>query len=458
MTAGMEEAREYPLAPDVPMSLISRLRAPDMLHTGPVKMRDAGGPVVMVRFGPTRFAAPIAVVTSPQGAHDVVAGSDGAFDKEMTVDRELRKWFGDSLFSLPHEPWLDRRRTLAPLFTKKRVETYSRCMADTARDLATVWLRAGTIDLARETRRLTLRVLGRSLLGVDLGDRTEEIGPQLTRELNFVTKRSVRPVRAPAWHPTPARHRMHTAKKFTDELIDEAIRAAREDPGRDAELIRLFFETADPETGEPFTDQVIHQELGAFVVAGHDTTATTPAYCFWVLGHHIDVQDRIAAEVGALGDRPLHVRDVERLPYAGQVLQEALRMCPPGPAIGRMAMREVVVDGYRIPAGTNVLVGNYAVHHDPGLRDDPERFDPDRFAPDRSPVHTRWQYLPFGGGPRRCVGAHFAMLEATSALASVLRAVRIESVESDFPLATPFTLVAAGPVPVRIRPRITAAA
>lgn len=177
------------------------------------------------------------------------------------------------------------------------------------------------------------------------------------------------------------------------------------------------------------------------------------AYSLWALGRDRAIQDRVAAEVAALGDRPLHVDDVAHLPCTVQVVHEALRACPPAAAVGRRAMRDVAVDGYQIPAGTNVIVGIYALHHDPTLWGAPGRFDPGRFAPDRSAGRTRWQYLPFGAGPRTCIGDHFAMLEATLALAGILRTVQTESLSTDFPLITPFTMVAGGPVPARIRAR-----
>ncbi len=450
-----EEAQEYPIAPDAPMPLFARVKALNKFHTGLEDIRDAGGPVTIVALGPKRLVPPFAVVTSPQGAHDVLGGSDGAFDKELTVHAESRKWSGDNLFNITHEPWLSRRRTLQPLFTKKHVAIYASCMAGVAQTMAAEWARSDQVDLDRETRRLTLRVLGQSLFGSDLGAQAEVLGPALDRAARFVSHRALQPVRAPAWLPTPPRHRFRTAKDVVDTVIDEAITSAHDEPGRNAELIRLFFDTTDPQTGKPFTDRAIRQELWAFLFAGHDTTATTLAYSLWALGRDRAIQDRVAAEVAALGDRPLHVDDVARIPYTVQVVHEALRACPPAAAVGRRAMRDVAVDGYRIPAGTNVIVGIYALHHDPTCGA-PGRFDPERFSPDRSAGRTRWQYLPFGGGPRTCIGDHFAMLEATLALAGILRTVQTESLGADFPLVTPFTMVAGGPVPARIRARTPA--
>jgi len=146
------------------------------------------------------------------------------------------------------------------------------------------------------------------------------------------------------------------------------------------------------------------------------------------------------------------------LPYRQQlkavrVLHEALRLCPPAGGTMRMLTQDIEVDGYRVEAGTFAVVAFYALHRDPALWDNPLTFDPDRFLPERSQGRSRWQYLPFGGGPRSCIGDHFAVLEATLALATVVRNAHIESVSDDFPLATPFTVIAAAPILATVRKR-----
>jgi cytochrome P450 len=440
----------FPLAPDVPMGVRERLKALQEFHTGQERIRDAGGPVTMVRLGPARLVPPFAIVTSPQGAHDVLAASDGAFDKEMIVHVQNRT-FGDNLFNLPHERWIPRRRTVQPVFTKKQVGTYAGHMAEAASATATALAAAGTVDLDAAMRRMTLQVLGRSVLGMNLGERAEELGPPILSLLKWNTGRALRPVRAPLWLPTPARWRYRRALKAVHTVIDEAIDHASD--SRDAELIRLLQEAVDPVTGHQLTRAAIRDDLIAFLIAGHDTTATTLTYTLWALGRDPELQERVAVEVSAQGARALSVEDVPQLPLTVQVLHEALRLCPPAPAVGRLTMREVVVDGHRIPANTNVVVGCYALHRDPALWDDPERFDPDRFSPEGSEGRSRWQYLPFGAGPRSCVGDHFAMLEATLGLATIVRAARIEALDDDFPLAIPFTMTAGGPIPVRVSAR-----
>lgn len=172
-------------------------------------------------------------------------GSSAPFERASVDDAHL----GDNLFNITHEPWLSRRRTLQPLFTKKHVAIYASRMADIAQTSAATWAKAGSIDLDKETLRLTMRVLGQSLFGLDLGAQAEALGPPLNRAVQFVTDRSLQPVRAPAWLPTFARHRFRTAKDVIDRTIDDAITAVQGDPGRNAELIRLFFDTTDPVTG-----------------------------------------------------------------------------------------------------------------------------------------------------------------------------------------------------------------
>ncbi len=442
----------YPIAPDVPLPLLVRLKALKEFHTGSAVIGAAGGPVTMVRFGPPGLLAPFAVITSPQGARDVLGATNGAFDKEGLAHVESRV-LGSNSFSMAHDPWVPRRRTLQPLFTKKHVADFSGGIAGVADALSAEWIDAGTVDLDRECRRLTLRVLGRSLFGLDLGDRAEELGPPIRRSLQWITARATRPVRSPAWLPTPARHRLRTSAATVRATIDDAIAAARADPGSSAELIHLLLRAANPDTGRPLTDAEIGDELTAFLVAGHDTTATTLTFSLWALAREPELQERVAAEAAETGDAPLVAGDLPRLPLTTRVVHEALRLCPPAPIVTRLAMRDAVVDGFRIPAGTNAIVGIYAMHRDPELWDDPETFDPDRFTDERSAGRSRWQYLPFGGGPRTCIGDHFAMLEATIGLACVLRAARFSNVAPDFPLALPFTMTAGGPIPARVTAR-----
>lgn len=447
----VERSITVPPAPEAPLGVRQKLEALTVFHTGPGDVARAAGPVALLTFRPRWLIPRYAMVTSPQGARDVLGPSDGAFDKQHIMHRESQA-FGRNVFNLPHDPWLGRRRLLQPLFTRRHVATFAGHMAESAESLTAEWIGRGTVDLDEQTRRLTLRVIGRSVFGLDLGERAEQLGPQVHILLRWLTTRAQRPVRAPRRLPTPARHRMRAALAAVRSVIDEAIAAARADPTGDAELIHLLLRANDPDTGRPLTDEQIRDELFVFLIAGHDTTSTTLAYSLWAIGRDRGLQDRLADEVTGLGHRPT-VDDLPALPLTARVIHEALRVCPPAPVIVRSAMRDAEVDGFRIPAGTQVIVGVYAMHHDPALWADPERFDPDRFADLRLAGDDRWRYLPFGAGPRSCIGDHFAMLEMTLGLAAVVGAGRIDALDEEFPIALPFTLTAGGPVPARITAR-----
>lgn len=442
-----------PLPPKVVgLGLGERLDALRNFHTGAAVLRDHGGPVVRVPIGPRRVTPQFVLVTSPTGAHDVLAGFDGALDKGVPVHEET-KHVGLNLFNLPHEAWKPRRRAIQPLFTKKHVRDFAVHMSAEAELAAERAVAAGRVDLDPFTRRLTLQVLGRSVLGQDLGPRAEAMAGDFATLLEYFTDRGVAPVRVPARWPTPGNRRFSRARERFFTVIDEAVDQCRRDPGHPAELIRLLLDARDPETGRPLTAEDIRGELSAFLIAGHDTTATTLCYSLWALGRDASLQDRVAAEAAALGGRPLDADDVPSLELTTRVVHEALRLCPPAAVVARMAVRDVVVDGWRVPAGSNVVVGIMAMHTDPALWPDPQRFDPDRFLPEASHNRDRWQYLPFGAGPRSCIGDHFAMLEATLGLATLVRAARVESLEPEFPLAVPFTMTAGGPIPAVVTAR-----
>ncbi len=453
-TAG-PDVSAAPLPPKNPLPYWRRLTATRRFDTGFELMRESGGSVTRNVLGPRWIMPPLVIVSSPQGAHDVLARTDAFAERAATpMASEIRRLLGDNLLVVPHHEWLPRRRELQPIFTKQHVPWFAGHMAEVAEQLADNWALGAAVDLDAECRALTLRALCHSILGIDLGDRPQMVGAALRTSLKWAADRASRPINPPRWWPTRGQRRARAAGAALHTLAAQILLACRADPTRDAPLVRTLMQTIDPQTGQPLSDRAICDELVLFLLAGHDTTSTALTYALWALGHRPELQQRVAAESCALGDRRLTHEDVPRLRYTVQVLHEALRLCPPAPAVGRMVMADIEVDGYRLPAGTVALVAIYAMHRDPALWEDPLRFDPDRFSPERCKGRNRWQYLPFGGGPRGCIGDHFAMLEATLALATILRRIEIDSLSGDFPTVTPFTMIAAAPIRARAELRV----
>ena len=438
------------LAPKNPLPYWQRLKAVRSFVDGFQTLVQAGGPVTRIVLGPKWLFPNMVLIASPQGARDLlgasVAVADRGLDRAMVENRTL---FGGNLVNLPHERWLPRRRAVQPMFTKHHVPRYAGHMSAAAQAVADGWRDGAVVDLDTECRTLTLRALGHSLLGADLAARANEVHGALRAPAVWVSDRSTRPINLPRWVPTRGQRAARRGKDTLHRLAAEILHAVRADPEREAPLVRSLIEAVDPKSGGTLTDDDICAELVMFMLAGHDTIATTLTYALWSLGRCRETQERMRAEADALGDRALTPNDVAELSFTVRVVGEALRLCPAVPATVRLTSRDMVVGGYRVEAGTMAVVSMYALHRDPALWTEPLRFDPDRYLPERSKGRSRWQYLPFGGGPRSCLGDHFAILEATLALATVIRAVEIQSLDPNFPLDTPFTVAAAGPIHAR---------
>ena len=236
-------------------------------------------------------------------------------------------------------------------------------------------------------------------------------------------------------------------------LADDILQACRADPTRDAPARTRPDRRNRSGDRRHLSDDDICNDMLIFMLAGHDTTATVLTYALWALGRHPAVQYRVAAEVAEIGDRELTPDDVPRLGYTVQVLHEALRLCSARGRGRAPGVCDIAVDGYRVAAGSVVAVGIHAVHRDAALWSHPLEFDPDRFGPEASAVRNRWQFVPFAAGSRSCIGEHFARLETTLALATIIRSIEVRSLAADFPVEVPYTTVAKGPIPASVLAR-----
>ena len=451
-TTEATDVSSLPLTPRSPLPWRQLIKLVRRLDTGQDVIRDAGGPVTRIQFGPKQLFPPIVAVMSPNAMRDVLGRSD-AFSERCIIHEEVQNMAGDSLFVLPNEQWRPRKRALQPVFTKHNVRSFGGHMSRAAQQFVDRWPDGGDLDLDIECRKVAMQSLGRSVLGIDLNERAETIARCMHVASSYTADRALSPVRAPRWLPTPARRKARAAVAAMREITDEMVRLCRADPGRDAPLVQALIAATDPETGQPLSDEDIANDLLIFMLAGHDTTATALTYSLWILGHHPKIQDRVAAEAATIGDRELTPDDVPRLGYTVQVLHESLRLCPPAAGVARLATRDIAVDGYRVQAGSLIAVGIYGLHHDPAIWPDPMRFDPDRFSPENVKSRNRWEFLPFLGGGRPCIGEHFARLETTLALATIVRALEVRSIDDEFRCEVPFTTVADGPIRAHVTPR-----
>ncbi|WP_197376486.1 cytochrome P450 [Mycolicibacterium baixiangningiae] len=439
--------------PKTPLSYRQRIAALQDIHTGCETFRDAGGPVSEVEIAPRWMLPPFVMVTSPRGARDVLTATFPTVDRDFPFMTEQQHLNGGSLLNFAHADWVGRRRMLQPVFTKQQIAQLTQTMFAIAADCVRDWDREGGIDLDRDSRRITMRVLGQSIMAFEPDQDTDALVEPMRRISAYIAARGRAPVKLPRWVPTPARRHAVAFNKLAHDLAADILHACRRDPDRDAPLVRAMLEATDPDTGLPLSDEDICHELVIFLASGLETTATTLAYALWALGRHREIQERVAAEVRAADVDALTADPRGCLPYTMCVLQEALRLGGPTPAIMRVARTDMEVDGHRVTSGSQLVVGVYALHRDPQLWPDPLTFDPGRFTPAGSRGRDRWQFLPFGGGPRSCIGEHFALTAALLELAAVLRHVEIVGSTEIFPIIAPLTIVPDGPIPAVIRQR-----
>jgi cytochrome P450 len=446
-----------PPVPAVPLTYRQRVAALREPHTGCETIRDAGGPVTKVRIAPRRVAPPFIIVTSPRGARDVLTATYPLVDRDFPFMTDQRYINGGSLLNFTHDEWVIRRRVLQPVFTKQRIAEFTTQMYEVVSDSAQSWANGEEIDLDRDSRRITMRVLGRTVMGFEPGDEPDELIDPLRRFSKYIAARQRAPIRLPQWVPTPARREAVALNKRAHELAAKILHECRTDPDLQAPLVRAMLDATDPETGMPMSDEDICHELVVFLASGLETTATTLAYALWVLGRHKEIQERVAAEVLAVDEEQLRTDPRGSLPYTVSVFQESLRLGGPTPGIVRIAREDMEVDGYRVQRGSLLMVGVYALHRDPSRWENPLVFDPDRFSAERSRGRDRWQFVPFGAGPRSCIGEQFALTAATLELASVVRHWDLTSIKPDYPVSAPLTIVPAGPVPAVVRARADSA-
>ncbi|MFJ6866519.1 cytochrome P450 [Streptomyces termitum] len=423
-----------------------------------LRARRDHGDVVRISAGPPGARAVVYGVFSAEGAQQVLAGESANFRKDNAFYQEIRESFGNGLLTSQDEDYLRQRRLVQPLFTKRRVDGYAAAVAAEVRTLTAEWDQAGadSVDVLQESTRLALRAVARILFGTDVDTAVDVVERCFPGVGAYVLRRGYSPLKVPRDWPTPGNRRAAALHQALYEVCDRIIadrKAAGRGPGDGDDLLTLLAEAESAEDSS-FDATELREQVLVFLLAGHETTATSLGFALHLLARHPDVQRRAHEEVDrVLGGRTPGAADLDALPYVTRVLKETMRLFPAAPVIGRRAVAATEVGGVAIPAGADVVVAPWVTHRHPAYWEDPERFDPDRFTPEAEAARPRYAWFPFGGGPRACIGQHFSMLESVIALAMVLQRHGFEAVDTEVPVSSAITLQVAGPARCRLVPR-----
>jgi cytochrome P450 len=345
--------------------------------------------------------------------------------------RKLKIFLGEGLLTSEGAHWLRQRRLIQPAFHRARLEALVAKMARATESMADEWIslaaRGETIDVAREMMRLTLEIASTTLFSVSTRGSADKVGSALSVALREAVRRTFAIVEVPLRVPTPRNVAYREAMRSLDSVVYGLIAERRKKPGGDDDLLSMLIETRDEATGEAMTDAQLRDEVMTLFLAGHETTANALAWTFYLLSKHPAERRRLEAEVDAvLGDRTPTFEDLAQLTRTKMTIDESMRIFPPVWIFGRTALGDDFVRGYRIPKGSFVGVSPYLLHRHPSYWKNPAGFDPDRFDATASAGRHKYAYLPFGGGPRVCIGNHFALMEAQVVLSILSRRFRVE--------------------------------
>jgi cytochrome P450 len=384
------------------------------------------GDIVHYRF----FGLPVYLLVNPQHIEQVLLGKAGDLGKGMFA-RMNAELFGNGLLTSDGDFWRRQRRLSSPAFHRESIVRYAEITVEEAVRMLAGWRQGDTHNIHNDMMKVTLLVVLRSLFGGELGERTRVI----EQALDVIMRGSsgIHAVTGYLHIPTLTRTRYLRAVRQLDAVVFELISRGREKIKEDAggavkDLLTLLLLARD-EDGSTMTDQQLRDEVITLLLAGHETTALTLSWAWYLLIQHPEVEKRLHEELDvALGGRLPTAGDLAKLPYTDKVIREALRLYPPAWRIGRTAGEPLNVGDYVLPAGANILMSQWVTHRDERWFPNPERFNPDRWDAESTAKLPRLAYFPFGGGPRVCIGAGFAMMEATLLLAVIAQRFRMRLV------------------------------
>lgn len=379
------------------------------------------GDMTRVQAGPITFYQ----LNTPELIHEMLVDKPEKFQKGAIL-RRVKPLVGNGLLTSDGSFWKRQRKLAQPAFHSKRIQAYAEVMVELTQKMLEGWQPGQTRDIDHDMMKLALSIVTRTLFGTNLdGGTGDEVKDSMTRALNAINNQINTATPAPEWFPTPNKITLNKAIEELDQLLERTIgerRKSKEDTG---DLLSMLMMATD-EDGNSMSDQQLRDEAMTIFLAGHETTANALTWTFYLLSQHPEIEAKVFEEVDrVLAGRAPTLADLPKLTYLEKVLKEAMRLYPPASGLNREPIEDVELGGYHLPKGAFVVVSMYSLHRTPAYFPEPEKFDPERFSPENEAKIPKYAYLPFGGGPRVCIGNMFAEMEARLILATVVSRYRL---------------------------------
>jgi cytochrome P450 len=392
---------------------------------------------------------PVYLISRPDYIEMVLSTNSRNFVKGRTMRASL-PLLGQGLFTSEGATWVRLRKLNQPGCRRDRLPTFAQSTLDIVRRTVGRWREGDTLDIHAAMNDLTVQTVARALFGLDVEADTIEVVNSLHEILEQFRAQLDTGLLLPPGLPTPGNLRMKRALARLEGIVARIIRERRASVHRTDDLLTTLLHPAD--SGGSLTDRELRDEVMTLLVAGHETTAASLTWTWYLLSLHPEVEVRLASEIAAcIGDQPVTFDDLPRLPYAGRVVLEALRLYPPAWTTPRVALEDCMIGEFLVARGTSVTMSQWVMHRDPSYFAEPSVFYPDRWAAGLLERLPRFAYFPFGGGPRGCIGESFAMAEALLILITIAQQFRLRRIDQEPVMPWPtMTLQPRGAVRMRL--------
>lgn len=383
----------------------------------------------------------LTILTDPEYVKYVLVDNQRNYVKSFGYE-VLALFLGQGLLTSDGDFWLRQRRLAQPAFHRRRLASLARYMIEETEDLVKEWeereAHHDSFDMLVEMMELTMKIVARSLFSANVSSEIDTISHNLERLNKFAMRRIQAPLRMPMWVPNLRNLVFRQTTQELDEVLYRIIEDRRKNENPPDDLLSMLMEAMDEDTGEGMTNKQLRDECMTIFVAGHETTAVSMTWLWYLLSQHPEVMEKLKVELKEVLDgRTPQLEDLPNLRYTRMVIDETLRMYPPGWVIGRRAIEDDVIGGYHVPKETNVLLFTHYIHRRPDLWDRPNDFWPERWETEKVKSLHKMAYIPFGGGPRLCIGNNFALMEMTFIVAILAQRFNPKFVAEVHPDVTP---------------------
>ncbi|WP_404330986.1 cytochrome P450 [Mesobacillus maritimus] len=380
------------------------------------------GHIVRFRLGPLHK---VILLSDPELIKEVLVTKQKCFIKSREV-QSLKTLVGEGLLTSEKDMHMQQRRLIQPAFKKTHINAYAQDMIDLTEEYMSKWNDGMETEITKDMLDITLGIISKTMFSMDFKEGHELLGDSVENGMKLAIKRMRSILPLPLWVPSKTNREYKQVAQALDQVLFSIIGNRRQNDSHKEDLLGILMNARDDEHGTGMTDQQLRDELMTIFLAGHETTANALSWTIFLLSQHPEVEEELHNEIDSvIGSESLKLEHFQRLSYTQNVIWESLRLFPPAYVIGRQVDEDVEIGGYLFKKGETVLMSQFVIHRLPDYFEDPEDFRPARFENNFMKTLPTYAYFPFGGGPRVCIGNHFAFMEMVLVLACIAQRYRL---------------------------------